>query len=207
MEQKFMKCNVCLKARKLELWITATKEDFEDYTPENPDWMGPWICPECKEVNYLDERKDIPKAIQLVPIFEKSELDKLDELKKRKSEIEKEEKAISSKLKDFMIKNQMIDFPLHGHTMEITYQNRSTMDEDKLVQLLINKFGIQDLKQMNALKYVSNPEIITDLVREGKLTMEELGTCQIHNLIPVFNFNKKSKSSKNDDNPFGGGKL
>jgi len=205
-ENTFIKCDACQKVRPLAAWREATVEDFQDYTPNHPEWDGPWVCPVCKEQNYMTKTEHEVKFIgtKLIPIFPKTDLDRLKEIKTEKSTLEKEEKKISEKLKDFMVTNQILDFPLHGHTMQIGYQDRSTMNEDKLVELIESKFNPQEIDFMGVFKRVTKPEVIVDLVREGKLSMEELGNCKILNLIPVFNFDKKEKVEKTEDNPFGG---
>lgn len=136
-----------------------------------------------------------------------ADLDRLDEIKKKKSELEKEEKKLAPKIKEFLVNNQINTLKYGKHNLVITYQDRSTMDEDKMVNLIKKVMSPNEIIETNAIKEASNPEAVKNLVREGRLTMEQLSTCKIPNIIPVFNVNPKPKkelSEKTTPNPFGG---
>jgi len=144
--------------------------------------------------------------VEIVATFTKADVDALDEIKKQKSELEKKEKKLAPKIKDFLIANKISEFPFEGHKMCITYQDRSTMDEDKLVELLKETLTQDEINTLGALKEVSNPAVIPQLIADGRITMEQLSACKIPNIISVFNLNPKPRKKKSDTvaDPFGG---
>jgi hypothetical protein len=172
-------------------------------------------CPECCAVRQEDDWEEgkCPACgavseeapTEIVAPFTKSDLDRLDEIKKKKSELEKEEKKLSPKIKDFLVSHGISDFPFEGHKMFISYQDRSTMNEEKLVELIKEVLTPEEIVERNALKEVSNPDAITKLVAEGRITMEQLSECKILNIVPVFNLNPKPKRKKSEAvDAFGG---
>ena len=145
--------------------------------------------------------------IEIIAPFTKQELDSLDEIKKHKSDLEKLEKKLAPKIKDFLVANKIVDFDFQGHKMFITFQDRGTLDEDKLVALIKEVLDPQEIDMLGALKQISNPAVMPQLIADGKITMEQLSSCKIQNIIPVFNLNPKPKKEKAEVNPFAGGML
>lgn len=176
---QYIKCSSCGAVRPLSDWENDT-------------------CPVCNEF-------EVGELTKIVAPFTKSDLDRLDEIKKKKSELEKEEKKLSPKIKDFLVSHGISDFPFEGHKMFISYQDRSTMNEEKLVELIKEVLTPEEIVERNALKEVSNPDAVTKLVAEGRITMEQLSECKILNIVPVFNLNPKPKRKKSEAvDAFGG---
>lgn len=144
--------------------------------------------------------------VEIVATFTKADVDALDDIKKQKSELEKKEKKLAPKIKDFLTANKISEFPFEGHKMCITYQDRSTMDEDKLVELLKETLTQGEIDDLGALKEISNPAVIPQLIADGRITMEQLSSCKIPNIIAVFNLNPKPRKEKSGtvSDPFGG---
>lgn len=175
---KYIKCVSCGAVRESTKWINNA-------------------CPECKGV----EKNDL---IEIVAPFTKSELDELDDIKKQKAELDKRDKKLAPKIKNFLVENQITDFEFMGHRMQISVQDRSTMDEDKVVNLIQKVMSEEEIEATGALKYVSNPDVVTQLISDGRITVAQLSECKIPNIIPVFNLNKNQKKKKIEASPFGG---
>jgi hypothetical protein len=207
----YKKCGKC--------HVVSIDSDFEQIAE------GILVCPVCGAHNVSEDRLELFAAgevaddegnpvesvekvswTDIVAPFDKSYLDKLDEIKKKKADLEKEEKKLAPKVKDFLVSNKISEFPFEGHKMVISYQDRSTMDEDKLVALLKEVLTEEEIETLEALKQISNPAVIPQLLTEGKLTVEQLASCKIPNIISVFNLNPKPRKEKSDtvQSPFGG---
>lgn len=175
---KYVKCPACGAVRESTKWIDNT-------------------CPECEWV----EKNDL---VEIIAPFTKSDLDELDDIKKQKAELDKRDKKLSPKIKNFLVENQITDFEFMGHRMQISTQDRSTMNEDKVVSLIQSIMSEEEIEETGALKYVSNPDVVAQLVRDGRITIPQLSECKILNIIPIFNLNKKQKKKKIVASPFGG---
>lgn len=188
---KYYKCWHCGAVRSELEW--NEKSDFE---------KGLCNCPVCNGSN--DPCSDEAPILVVAP-FTKKDLDELDKIKKEKSELEKKEKKLAPKVKNFLTDNDISDFVFEGHRMLIGFQDRGTIDDDKLVALIREVLSQEEIESRNALKYTSNPDVVKDLISEGKITMEQFAACKIPNIISVFNLNPKPRKEKSAVDAFGGG--
>ena len=87
--------------------------------------------------------------------------------------------------------------------MNIGYQDRGFMNEEKLISVLEEKFDQAVLNKYEAIKVtkVTSPDGIKNMLSEGLITVEELLPCKVKNLIPVFHLNAKVKKENKE---FGG---
>lgn len=186
LSDKYLKCPKCGTVTEDTAWA-----EFWDYSTDTGR------CPNCNEAGLTPEEILVP--------FTKEDLDKLDNIKKQKAKLEKEEKDLLPKVKNFLVQHEISQFKFDKHVMVVTYQDRSTMDEEKLVKLLQEKFDEETLQKYNALLYKSNPDAVTELIKDGLLTLEEISECKIQNKVAVFNLNPKPKKKKKENSDSFGG--
>jgi len=184
--ERYCQCNSCLGIFPISKFIQANGETF--------------TCPVCNHEELEDLMIDI-KFNQTV-----ADLDRLKVLKEQKSAIEKEEKPLSEKVKASLVALKTPFMEYEGHIMRISYQDRSTMDETKLVEIIEANLTPEEIVELGAIKKISNPEAIKDLLKAGKITMQQLTDCKILNIVNVFNFNPKKRKAKEGEAPdmFGG---
>jgi len=171
----YLKCELCGVSRSVDAWRTELGESEQSIPP---------VCYCIDEGSELKE-VEVPFALQ--------QLNRLDEIKKQKSELEKEEKKLAPKVKSFLVDNKISSLQYEHHNLVIKQQDRSTMDEDKVVALIKELMSPEEIQATGAIKEISNPEAITTLVKEGRVTMEQLGACRIENIVYVFSVNPKQK--------------
>lgn len=109
-------------------------------------------------------------------------------LNELKSSTEKELKPINKEIKDLMESINLEKMETtNGFKIEIGTQNRSKVNEDKLVQLLKMK-GFTD-----AIKTVEVPDeqIVERLVYTGELTADEYSTCIDKQIVKTLKIKKK----------------
>lgn len=169
-----------------------------------------YVCPTCHNESFElgDSREPHRESIEVK--FIKANLDRLDEIKKEKSKLEKEEKKLAPEFKNFLVNNKITKLNYEGHNMVVGYQDRSTMDEEKLVALIYSVMDRQEIVATDAIKKTSNPAVITQLLKDGRITLEQIAKCTIPNIIPVFYLNPKEKKEQDSEpkttvqSPFGG---
>jgi len=69
-----------------------------------------------------------------------------------------------------------------GFTFKYGTQNRSTMDDVKLIELLKQKGLTDAIKTIE----VSDSEAVTTYLKSNQLTLEELDTCKVPNIIDTL---------------------
>jgi len=113
------------------------------------------------------------------------------EKKKQVASLEKEVKSIGDKIKSYLIEKNATKAKLYGVEFKLNFQNRATMDEEKLLELL------KERQLNNAIITVEKPnaEMLPQLIAEGKLTESDISTCMINNWVPTLNVSKSKTNS------------
>ena len=108
------------------------------------------------------------------------------ELTQEKSQLEKKIKPYNEAFKKFMAKGNMKEFEENGYKLLLTEQDRSTMNDDRLVALLKAK----GLTGAIAIKEVPVAEEVEQAVFEGLITPEEFASCMDTKKATVLNVKK-----------------
>ena len=119
--------------------------------------------------------------------------DDIKNLARRKKELSKELDEIDAKTKEIkqaLLTHKIKSADFGGTVLSITIQNKDTLDEQKLVELLKQK----GLNQGIIIKQVPNPEMLPELIANGLITDTELSSCIVPNRVPVLNFPREKKS-------------
>lgn len=133
---------------------------------------------------------DINKVLEEAGITS-DEFKKFLEDKETFKVLDKSIKSTSGKIKEAFINNNLDKATFEQSTIKLSYQNKSTTDEDKLVELLVDK-GFTD-----AIVSVIKPDIekVKELVTNGAITDEEFLQCTTITKVPVIKFTTKKKKA------------
>ena len=104
------------------------------------------------------------------------------ELIKQKSEIEKQIKPLNESYKRSMSADNQTEFIEDGYKLELKEQDRSKMNNERLVALLKKKGYPTAIE----IKLVAKEDVVETLVFEGKITPAELDSCIDKNIIKVL---------------------
>lgn len=116
---------------------------------------------------------------------------------------QKLEKKLNKVIKSAIVDAGLEEVDVHGAQFKVTYQDRSKMNEEKLLQLLESKGLVEAIK----VKKVPDADMIPDLISKGLIKETELAECIDENLVPILklvdsdidfeqNINPKVKKSK-----------
>lgn len=108
------------------------------------------------------------------------------ELNKQKLELDKRLKELNKELKDTMLANNQDTIIDDGYKVELRNQDRSKMNDEKLVNFLVSK-GLQSAL---TTKIVPNEEEVERLTYEGVIAPVELEQCIDKNIIKVLTVKK-----------------
>lgn len=116
---------------------------------------------------------------------------KLDEKNKQLASLDKEVKDLKDKIKKAMVGAKADKCEFGDLELNITYQNRDSLDEEALVKLMCDK-GLGD-----ALLIIQKPDPnkLPELLANGELTEQDIASCTIPNRIAVLKFPKAKKKS------------
>lgn len=118
--------------------------------------------------------------------------------KKEYTDAVKTEKALAPIIRGAIGELALSKVELYGVPFSLTYQDKSTVDEEKLAALLESK-GLTDAI---LIKKVPDPAKLPQLIADSLLTPEEVNSCKIPNMIPVLKLVKPKKvTSGNDAEP------
>ena len=133
---------------------------------------------------------DINKVLEEAGITS-DEFKKFLEDKETFKVLDKSIKSTSGKIKEAFIKNNLDKATFEQSTIKLSYMNKSTTDEDKLVDLLLKK-GFND-----AVFSITRPDIekVKELVTNGAITDEEFLQCTTITKVPVIKFTTKKKKA------------
>jgi len=133
---------------------------------------------------------DINKVLEEAGITS-DEFKKFLEDKETFKVLDKSIKSTSGKIKEAFIKNNLDKATFEQSTIKLSYMNKSTTDEDKLVDLLLKK-GFND-----AVFSITKPDIekVKELVTNGAITDEEFLQCTTITKVPVIKFTTKKKKA------------
>jgi len=108
------------------------------------------------------------------------------------SALEKKIKPLKEKIKSALLEANAKNGIFGKVSLRITFQNRDTMDEDRLLAIFKER-GLTD-----AIMTVEkpNPDKLISLISNGIITDEDMNSCMIPNRIPVLNFPRVKKSDK-----------
>ena len=123
------------------------------------------------------------------------DIKKLDEKNKQLGALDKEVKELKDKVKKAMLGAKSDKCQFGDVELNITYQNRDTLDEEALVKLMEEK----GLDEALITTKKPDPNKLTELLSSGELTSNDIASCTIPNRIPVLKFPKAKKESKSEN--------
>lgn len=94
--------------------------------------------------------------------------------------LEKSLEALDKKIKSHLLELGEKEYAASGFTFKMGVQDRSTMNEEKLVALLKEK-GL-DTKAVKTVE-IGDPDAVAECIKTGELTVEELSECKNPNII------------------------
>lgn len=103
--------------------------------------------------------------------------EKNERLKKLKKEVD----SLKSQIKNEMV-NKSVKKAELGKLVTISYQDRSKLDEEKVVALLKSK----GLEEGIMIEEKPHPEKLKEYMKTGQITLQEIADRTIKNLIPVL---------------------
>jgi hypothetical protein len=101
----------------------------------------------------------------------------------------KDEKECSKVIKHVLCGLGVVKASIHDVGLAITFQDKSTVDEDKLAALLAER-GLD-----NAIITIKkpDPDKLPQLLADGLITEKDLMDCTVPNFIPVLKMDKPKK--------------
>jgi hypothetical protein len=144
--------------------------------------------------NELDAEQTLAVCQSVGITFE--DVKKLGQMNQEFSELEKKIKPLKDKIKNALLDAKAKKGTFGDLELTVTFQNRDTMDEDKLVAILKEK-GLTD-----ALITIEKPDPnkLPGLIGDGLITDADIAKCMIPNKIAILKFPSKrgSKAQKQD---------
>lgn len=118
----------------------------------------------------------------------------LNEKNRQLGALDKEVKDLKDKVKKAMLGASSNKCAFGDIELNITYQNRDTLNEEALVELMESKElhdGIMTIKK-------PDPNKLAELLSGGQLTNEDIASCMIPNKVAVLKFPKPPKETKSE---------